>query len=204
MRQQRQHVEGARRLRAAGSARRGAGRRLLAAALGVLAAASVAAFGAAQGAGHEGEADAEALTQAYLGGARFQDLATAEAEGYVSTMDDLGCFEDDARGGMGLHYLNNALMDAELDPARPEALVYELDAEGNVAALVAHEYIVPVDAWDSPEPPTVLGLELHQHPVLPLWVLHAWLWKDNPSGMFQDYNPAVRLCPAGVKVFGQE
>jgi hypothetical protein len=34
-------------------------------------------------------------------------------------------------------------------------------------------------------------------------VIHAWIWKDNPSGIFQDYNPKVRLCPDGVPVFGQ-
>jgi hypothetical protein len=32
--------------------------------------------------------------------------------------------------------------------------------------------------------------------------MHAWIWKDNPSGMFVDFNPKVRLCPEGVPVFG--
>ena len=41
-------------------------------------------------------------------------------------------------------------------------------------------------------------------PTLPLWVLHTWLWKANPTGMFQDWNPAVRQCPAGVPVFGKD
>jgi hypothetical protein len=36
-----------------------------------------------------------------------------------------------------------------------------------------------------------------------LWVLHAWVWKDNPTGVFQDFNPRVRLCPDGVPVFGE-
>ncbi len=203
MMQHRHQLVRARRGGAAPSARLRDRRKAMAGVLAAVAAVFVAAA-AAQGMSHEGEVDQAALLQAYLGGAKFQDLATAEAEGYASTMDDLGCFEDASRGGMGLHYLNNALMDAELDPASPEALVYELDADGNVAGLVAHEYIVPVDAWDSADPPTVLGLPLHKHPVLPLWVLHAWLWKDNPSGMYEDYNPTVRLCPAGVKVFGEE
>lgn len=34
-----------------------------------------------------------------------------------------------------------------------------------------------------------------------LWVLHVLLWKDNPAGIFEDWNPAV-LCPDGVPVFG--
>lgn len=24
------------------------------------------------------------------------------------------------------------------------------------------------------------------------WLLHAWLWKPNPRGLFEEWNPAVR------------
>ena len=105
---------------------------------------------------------------------------------------------------MGLHYIDESLLDANLDITKPEALVYELDAAGQITGLVAHEYIVPVDAWTSKRPPRLFGMELHKHPTLPLWVLHTWLWKDNPTGVFSDWNPAVRLCPAGVPIFGQD
>ena len=141
---------------------------------------------------------------AMLATAGFQDVATAEAAGYASSLDTLGCFQDPARGGMGLHYINQSLLDANLDIAKPEALVYELDAAGQITGLVAHEYIVPVDAWTSKRPPRLFGMELHRHPTLPLWVLHTWLWKENPTGVFADWNPAVRLCPAGVPIFGQD
>lgn len=151
---------------------------------------------------HAAEADPADVVAATLATADFQDVSMAEAAGYASTMDALGCFENPEMGGMGLHYLNETLMDAEVDIATPEALVFELDADGNVAALVAHEYIVPVEAWSASEPPSLFGMDFHQHPVLPLWVLHVWLWKDNPAGMFQDWNPAVRLCPDGVPIFG--
>ena len=82
--------------------------------------------------------------------------------------------------------------------------MYELDAEGHLAGLVAHEYIVPIEAWHGPTPPRLFGVPFHEHPTLPLWVLHAWLWKDNPTGVFEDWNPAVRLCPAGVPIFGTD
>jgi|JI10StandDraft_1071094.scaffolds.fasta_scaffold491198_2 hypothetical protein len=141
---------------------------------------------------------------AQLAAAGFQDVETAEAAGYASTIDTLGCFQDPERGGMGLHYLNEELMDATVDLSEPEALVYELDRTGAVAGLVAHEYIVPIDAWTATEPPELAGVEFHRHPTLPLWVLHAWLWKDNPSGVFEDWNPAVRQCPAGVPIFGTD
>ncbi len=53
-------------------------------------------------------------------------------------------------------------------------------------------------------PPTLFGVSFHRHPSLPLWVLHAWVWKDNPAGVFADWNPAVRMCPAGVPIFGRD
>lgn len=147
------------------------------------------------------------LAAANLATAGYQDVAVAESAGYVSTLGpgegSLGCFEDPTQGGMGVHYLRADLLDATLDASQPEALVYELDASGQIVGLVAHEYIVPVDAWTEADPPMLFGQHLHQHPVLPLYVLHTWIWKDNPSGMFNDWNPAVRLCPAGVPVFGE-
>lgn len=153
--------------------------------------------------GHDAP-DPAALLDATLATAGFQDVDVAEVAGYASTIDVLGCFHDAERGGMGLHHLNEGLLDDQLDPAAPEALVYELDSDGDIVGLVGLEYIVPVDAWTADEPPSVLGLELHQHATLPLWVLHAWIWKDNPAGMFEDFNPAVRPCPDGVPVFGDD
>jgi hypothetical protein len=150
----------------------------------------------------DSEVDTEALARANLGAAAFQDVAMAEAAGYVNTMDSLGCFEDPEAGGMGLHYLNEALLDGDVDETTPEALVYELDNEGEITGLVAHEYLVPLEAWTADEPPSLFGLDFHEHPVLPFWILHTWIWKDNPSGTFNDWNPSVRLCPDGVPVFG--
>lgn len=187
--------------------------RLLAAAipLAVLAASHAAASEAAAPAsprGHAGHAAHEMRTKdriaATLANASFQDVAVAEAAGYGSSITTLGCFQNPERGGMGVHYIKSDLMDATVDITKPEALVYELDASGHVAGLVGHEYIVPVDAWTSKKPPRLFGMDFHRHPVLPLWVLHAWLWKDNPAGVFEDWNPAVRLCPAGVPVFGTD
>ena len=134
--------------------------------------------------------------------AAFQDVAVAEAAGYANTVEALGCFHNPEHGGMGLHYLREALLDDQLNVETPEALVYELGPGGEVVSLVAHEYVVPVAAWTSEEPPRIFGMDLHRHNVLPLWVMHTWLWKDNPAGFFEDYNPAVRLCPEGVKLFG--
>ena len=144
------------------------------------------------------------LAAANLATAAFQDVPKAEKAGYLSTIDSLACHENPGVGGMGVHYLNEALLDDVVDVTQPEALVYELDADGNIAGLVAHEYVVPIDAWSSSEPPMLFNQPFTPHPVLPLWKLHAWVWKDNPNGMFADWNPKVRMCPDGVPVFGEE
>jgi hypothetical protein len=155
----------------------------------------------------ESEADEDAvvlaaLLPAYLGAAAFQDVEMAAAAGWVSTAETLGCFESPEFGGMGIHYLNESLLDAEPDATSPEALVYELDRDGQIVGLVGHEYLVPVEAWTSDEPPELFGVEFQQHPVLPFWALHTWIWKDNPAGTFADWNPKVRPCPDGVPIFG--
>jgi hypothetical protein len=153
------------------------------------------------GSADDGIAD---LAAANLATAAFQDVAQAEAAGYVSTLDTLGCFEDPQRGGMGLHYTNEALIDATLDVRAPEALLYELDAAGQITALVAHEYIVPIEVWDDSAPPRLFGRDLHRHPSLPVWILHTWIWKENPMGVFEDFNPRARPCPDGVPVYGED
>jgi len=176
--------------------------------LTALAAAYAGASAASPSTSHAGHAGHTMRTKdrvaATLANAAFQDVAVAEDVGYRSSINTLGCFQNPERGGMGVHYIKGDLLDAAVDITTPEALVYELDASGQVAGLVGHEYIVPVDAWTSSKPPTLFGMDFHRHPVLRLWVLHAWLWKDNSAGVFEDWNPEVRLCPAGVPIFGTD
>jgi hypothetical protein len=59
------------------------------------------------------------------------------------------------------------------------------------------EYIVPAEAWDgagNSEPPALHGRSFHLNEELGVYVLHAWIWKNNPAGMFEDWNPQVS-CP---------
>ena len=141
-----------------------------------------------------------ALAPAREGTAKYHKVSHAEAAGYVSTLDLLGCFQNPGVGGMGLHYLNPTLLDGLVDADTPEALVYEMTDHG--LKLAGVEYIVPLDAWDGQDPPELFGEHFHVNAVLGLWVLHAWIWTPNPTGVFQDWNPSVALCPAGVPVFG--
>jgi hypothetical protein len=106
------------------------------------------------------------------------------------------CFNNPGVGAMGYHYINVGLLDLELDATTPEAMVYAPGPQGQLM-LGAVEYIVPAEAWDAEYPgalPTVLGRDLHLNAPLGVYVLHAWIFRHNPDGMFQDWNPNV-ACP---------
>jgi hypothetical protein len=53
--------------------------------------------------------------------------------------------------------------------------------------------VYPADAWDAqnPEPPELFGETFHRSQVRNRYELHAWIWKHNSLGMFDDWNPAV-------------
>ena len=160
--------------------------RLLRTALAALVAASAMVFGAAvmSPAGAEQPIDRALLAEVRQATVQFHDVEAAEEAGYE--LLDV-CFSSDA-GGMGYHYLKG--VDATLDPLAPEALVYAPTDQG--LELVGVEYIVPKSL--SPQAPSVLGQTLHSNDALGLWVLHAWIWRGNPTGVFEDFNPNVVGC----------
>lgn len=115
-----------------------------------------------------------------------------------------GCIAHPTDGAMGFHYFNKALIDDwtvnpqnPVDPLKPEGLVYAPGPDGKLQ-LVAVEYVVPGSGSAGggvDEAPTVLGMEMHiLVPAVGWHILHAWIWRDNPSGMFADWNPKV-VCP---------
>jgi len=131
----------------------------------------------------------------------FTDLQAALAANYTKFPDLQGdCVAQPGQGGMGIHYLNAALLnDAELDPLRPEFLVYRKTASGE-HELVALEYVVFAPVWDAlhPQPPVLFGHPLHlvrtpnrYGTPMPFYELHVWLWEHNRNGLFNDWNPAV-------------
>jgi len=121
--------------------------------------------------------------------AAFHNIDTAMAAGWTDEIT--GCLES-ADGGMGYHYVNfDLLLNADLDPLRPEALLYEPQRNGSLR-LVAVEYVIPSSFLPSTAPPpSVLGQELHFSEANQAWILHVWLWRHNPSGMYADWNPRV-------------
>jgi hypothetical protein len=132
--------------------------------------------------------------------AAFQDLDAALAAGYVKFPDLAGdCVAQPGQGGMGIHYVNPALLDEKLDPMRPEFLVYKKTAAGK-HELVALEYVVFAPVWDAlhPQPPVLFGHPLHlvrtpnrYGTPAAFYELHVWAWEHNPNGLFNDWNPQV-------------
>lgn len=128
--------------------------------------------------------------------AQFHRTEAAQAAGWdlVPGLDH--CFDNPGVGGMGFHYINTDLLDTTLDPERPEAMVYTPGSNGKLR-LGAVEYIVPAEAWDgagNSDLPVLHGRTFHLNEALGVYVLHAWIWQNNPAGMFEDWNPQVS-CP---------
>ncbi len=142
--------------------------------------------------------------------AKYHDVNAALADGYAPFSPHIP--------GMGVHYVNFSLLDAVFDIERPEILIYSM-AEGNGPKLVAVEYVAVVlksgfagesDVWDIHSaschyedgyeevqpapvlcPPTSPGgapLVLW-HP--DLFAVHVWIWRGNPDGIFEPFNPNV-------------
>jgi hypothetical protein len=139
--------------------------------------------------------------------ARFHDLDAAKAAGWGVTVTDLAgktCIDQAGAGGMGVHMLNPALLDATVDATAPEALVYQPTTTGEMK-LVALEYIVFEQVWKdahgaSADPPSLFGQSFlytpapNRYGIPAFYALHSWIWKPNPSGTFQPWNPRV-TCP---------
>jgi hypothetical protein len=130
---------------------------------------------------------------------QYREVDDAIDAGYVQFF---GCVHEPLAGSMGIHFVNGTLAgDTVIDRAKPEALTYEVKSNGELA-LVGVEYVVFQEAWDAEhdQPPTLFGQPFvlvpsaNRYGIPAFYALHAWAWKSNPTGAFQDWNPRV-LCP---------
>jgi hypothetical protein len=148
-----------------------------------------------------GAQDDQQLTAIRNATEKFRQVETALADGYAP---NFGCVSHPEHGAMGIHHINGDLFaDPAIDPLRPEAVMYEPQADGSLQA-VGVEYVVLQDAWHAAghsAPPELMGqqfkLTTNFFDVPPFYALHIWLWRENPAGMFASYNPAV-ACPAAA------
>jgi hypothetical protein len=157
---------------------------------------------------HEAALEDE-LAQVRAATARFHDLDAALAAGYELGWVNgsgiriiTGCVAHPSAGAMGYHYFHPGLMaDLPVDPLEPEVLVYAPGENGKLK-LAAVEWVVRgpnsnPPGVHPPPTPTLLGMDMHilvPPPGPAFYIMHAWVWKPNPSGMFADWNPEVS-CP---------
>jgi hypothetical protein len=140
--------------------------------------------------------------------AKYHSLNVAKKAGYSILADTAGitCIADPGMGAMGVHYVKGDLVkDPAIDAKKPEALVYAPDRHGGLH-LAALEYVVIKSDWEAsqphprevtPGPPMLFGHEFNftdapnRYGLPPFYSLHAWVWKDNPAGTFEMWNPSV-------------
>lgn len=147
--------------------------------------------------------------------AALADGFMRDPTGACVTADMVGLPASD--GAMGVHYLHPGRLglipesmpidgtDGVIDLAEPEVLVYEPQADGT-ERLVAVEYLVFQDAWTAAgntAPPSLMGepfvsmiddpaTEMDEsHGLAAHHELHVWVPRDNPSGLFAEFNPNV-------------
>jgi hypothetical protein len=170
-------------------------RRRIAILIATLAALTVVGLGSAIGA----QARNDVLGTVHALTARFNSLEQAKKAGYVPFYV---CAEQPGVGAMGQHYVNFDLVgDPTIDPNSPEALVYEPQADGSFK-LVALEWVQV--GLQQTTAPTVLGHDMLYRPapnrygIAPgFYERHYWLYKDNPLGAFEDWNPNVSCRGTG-------
>ena len=122
--------------------------------------------------------------------AKYHDVEEAVIDGYVPVS---GCVALPTGPAMGIHYANIQKVDGEISVTEPEVLVYLPETDGSLR-LVAVEYMIPKVL--SPALPELYGRHFHEGP-MDTWTLHAWVWRNNPAGMFEDFNSKL-TCPGSV------
>jgi hypothetical protein len=95
-------------------------------------------------------------------------------------------------GAMGIHLLIPSRVDGNLVLTEPEVLLYEKRNDGTYK-LTGVEYVV-----GGATQPSLFGQEFastnlarYGSPAVTVWTLHAWVWKGNPAGVLEPWNPTV-------------
>ncbi|SBT88632.1 hypothetical protein GA0115233_1003154 [Streptomyces sp. DI166] len=120
------------------------------------------------------------LTPTYNATGKYAYEPFAASGGYERT--------DECVPNMGYHYVNPAYLNS-LDPATPAALLYEDGKHGR--ELFAVEWVVEDKGQATPE---LFGRKFDEGQLPGHFTLHAWIYKHNPDGLLEGFNPKVK-CP---------
>ena len=150
---------------------------------------------------------------------KYTDIGQAFADGYVQSTEEVP--------NMGAHFVQPwRMLDGKFDPERPEILLYTSDEQDNWT-LVGTSFVLPLNVVGPDHPEAFTGPldNWHVHYELctgsdfnsrssteeecredggtwvPVygWMIHAWVWTDNPLGVFNMWNPNVEpVAPASA------
>lgn len=149
----------------------------------------------------------------------FKSVAYARSQGYIQGS---ACEAHPTLGAMGHHYVSPRLLGLTapvngrvngtgtytgVEP--PAILLYIPDGQGELK-LAGIELLVFAEAWhaQNKQPPKYRGREYNYmadnpatpqdeaHGFMPHYDLHIWLYEHNPSGLYAQWNPALR-CGVG-------
>lgn len=140
---------------------------------------------------------------------KYRDQAEAILDGFRPIGDDFPA--------MGEHWIHvGRVFDGRFDPARPEILSYA--ALNGEPVLLGVAYALPLLAGESPPPWPVAPGAWHDHygsldeetfhprshmdpstdgPRIAM--LHAWIWAENPAGLFAADNWAIPYLKLGLE-----
>jgi hypothetical protein len=152
---------------------------------------------------------------------KYRDVNVALAEGFVrdpmNMCDTAPMMGRPAKlGAMGIHFFRPDLLGisgttprvdgngTHVDFLQPSILIYEPQADGSLE-LVAVENLVFKKAWDATNPkrPSFQGVEYdymvddpatsidESHMFEPHYDRHVWIYRENPNGVFAQFNPRV-------------
>ncbi len=143
--------------------------------------------------------------------ARYQDIQVALEEGFLQTTEDVP--------NMGAHFIHPVrALDGLFNPSEPEILMYTSDEEMGWR-LVGTSFVLPREQVGDQHPDAFSGPLDNWHVHYSLctgpgsvsrsttpeqcadengvwlpsygWMIHAWVWDENPMGVFSMWNPAV-------------
>ena len=143
--------------------------------------------------------------------AKYTDIAVALEEGYLQTTEDVP--------NMGAHFIHPVrALDGLFNPAEPEILMYTGDQKTGWR-LVGTSFVLPREQVGDDHPQAFIGQLDNWHVHYSLctgpnsisrsttaemcaeengvwlpsygWMIHAWVWEENPMGVFSMWNPSV-------------
>lgn len=164
----------------------------------------------------------EQLEELRIATEKYRDVTVARSDGFAQVGTEVP--------NMGAHFMNfERIQDGSFDPARPEILMYARDDEGKwqlegTAFIMLTQqfgqghpngFAGPLDNWHvhysvcgggpmvQPRSSTQEECESQGGLWSPSfgWMIHAWVWEDNPLGVFSMWNPSVppRASEADVR-----